>query len=49
MSGALGLIALLLLATLGEGGGHPISIVAWHGWLVVLVVVREDDVADHTL
>jgi O-antigen ligase len=40
MSGALGLIALLLLATLGEGGGHPISIVAWHGWLVVLVVVR---------
>ena len=37
---AFGLVGLLLLATLGEGGGHPISILAWHGWLVVLIVAR---------
>ena len=30
----------MLLATLGEGGGHPISILAWHGWLVLLIVAR---------
>ena len=37
---AFGLVGLLLLATLGEGGGHPISILAWHAWLVVLLVAR---------
>lgn len=40
MSGGLGLVVLLLLATLGEGGGHPISILTWHGWLVLLIVAR---------
>jgi O-antigen ligase len=34
---AYGLAGLLLLATLGEGGGHPTSMLVWHGWLVALV------------
>jgi len=33
------LAGLLLLATLGEGGGHAVSMVAWHSLLVGLLVV----------
>lgn len=36
---ALALAGLLLLATLGEGGGHPVSMMAWHGLLVGLLVI----------
>jgi O-antigen ligase len=35
---AFALAGLLLLATLGEGGGHPVSMMAWHGWLVGLLL-----------
>jgi len=33
-----GLVTLLLLATLGEGGGSAESMLRWHGWLVAVVL-----------
>jgi O-antigen ligase len=35
---AFGLIALPSLATLGEGGAEAGSLLAWHGWLLLLVL-----------
>jgi len=32
-----GLAALLVLATLAEGGGSPRGLLLWHGWLVLLL------------
>ncbi len=34
----LGLAGVLLLATLGQGGNHPASMLAWHGALLALLV-----------
>jgi O-antigen ligase len=33
-----GLAVLLILATWGQGGGHPLSMLVWHGCLVGLLV-----------
>ena len=33
-----GLVALLLLATFGEGGGSAESMLRWHAWLVAVVL-----------
>jgi O-antigen ligase len=33
------LAGVLLLATFGEGGGHPVSMMAWHGLLVGLLLL----------
>ena len=33
-----GLAMLLALATLGQGGGHPLGMLGWHACLVCLLV-----------